>query len=239
MSSAAHRAQWFVGSGFVSWPSRERRSDRYGGLFVLSATDDDPARTVIPLHWPIGCRIALVADVISSRPSIHPGDVAGGMEPVRPQPGDRLHLGIGTTVAYDHGDGWVAIGLLPDDGRPQHHLDPQMLWRIYNQFVRLEAIVCANPEPSRWATRMMRASRQVDHALATRRFRRARAWLNAARRMGLAAWGDPMQPTVADCSWDQIRRDPRHWRDELRRLAPVERRYPLTRSDAERPGIAP
>jgi hypothetical protein len=77
-----------------------------------------------------------VAEVLETRDSPHMGDVTRGLAPSTPEVGEIFSLGQGT-LWVSHDDGYPVIGLAPDDGRDYDWLNPEWLYRLHNQTVRL------------------------------------------------------------------------------------------------------
>jgi hypothetical protein len=140
-----------IGRGGVSWPSAERRSDRYGlvGLLGVFPIDVDsalwqgvepgtsyPTGEYLPLPLSVarlaGRRGTLVATVVETRASGHCGDLFRGIYPSTPTVGERITLGTGTLFVDDG-----CVGVRPDDGRESDWLDPRALYRAHAQTVVL------------------------------------------------------------------------------------------------------
>jgi hypothetical protein len=138
-----------LGSGMLNWNRYERVGDRYGAvsLFGDRAGEPDlddylaggyPGATTAFAEAPVGSRGQLRAEVLVNRRSGHIGDLFRGLRPpdVPPAPGTILTLGTGT-LFVEHDDGVAAVGLRPDDGRASDWLDPEVLYQLHEQTVRL------------------------------------------------------------------------------------------------------
>lgn len=118
-----------LGVGVLSWPRRERISDRYGVVNLRNAGDD--AKEVV--RSPEGQFGTLKAEVLEARESNHLGDILRGLFPRTPKTGDVIILGKGKVFSTDIN----AIGLEPSDGREKDWLDPRALYDCHNSIVRL------------------------------------------------------------------------------------------------------
>lgn len=132
-----------LATGALSWDGYERRSDRYGAVtFWDEDSNGDKIEGVSVtyntdalkrLDGTKGCLYALIKD---TRKSTHVGDFFRGFEPTTPEKGDRIILGRGKLFHNIH-DGYIAIGLIPLDGRDKDWLEPQSLYRCHEQTVSL------------------------------------------------------------------------------------------------------
>jgi len=125
-----------IGTGILNWPNVERIGDRYG---VVGLWDDGHT---LPLAAPLpeGIEGELVAEVLETRESHHIGDLFRGLFPTTPNVGDRIVLGSGTLfreTKREGGDTYEYVGLRPDDGRDTDWLNPEALYRVHHQTVRL------------------------------------------------------------------------------------------------------
>ena len=132
------------GSGTFGWPAVERRSDRYGfvGLWRNTGSEETVALDDVDPDdvFPADLRGSLVAEVLETRASGHTGDLFRGVGPGRengPAVGDRVVLGAGILRQAVTDWGQELVGLEPGDGRETDWLDPEALYRVHNQTVRL------------------------------------------------------------------------------------------------------
>lgn len=129
-----------LGTGVLTWPGGERRTDRYGT--VMLATDPgtlttEPAGYINPPAPPTGRRGTLVAEILGTRRSDHIGDIFRGIFPETPEVGERIELGTGTFFTEPTDFGAVLMGLRPDVPRDSDWLNPKALYRAHEQTVRL------------------------------------------------------------------------------------------------------
>jgi hypothetical protein len=134
--------------GTLSWSGTERRSDRYGEIFLDAVTyalpGADPTVTATPTYNKfvanrmLNKRVRLTAKVIESRVSGHIGDLFLGIKPSQPEVGEEIDLGVGT---FEQGSvEWTTaptIRLLPGDGREVFWFDPHKLYRLHDQTIDL------------------------------------------------------------------------------------------------------
>lgn len=85
-SSSAEARLW--------WPRFERRTDRYGTVFLRTGPDAEDY--VSFENAPVGQPGRLVAVVVETRRSGHCGDIARSLAPVTPSVGEEITLGAGT-----------------------------------------------------------------------------------------------------------------------------------------------
>ncbi len=137
--------EYVLGTGVLTWEAGERRSDRYGSVFLMPEGQNslsidpgegtDAGRTYIGLTRVDG-RGRLIAEVLKTRQSTHIGDLARGLFPITPEVGDRFTLGEGTLWFLE--EDWAdQVGLTPFDDRENDWLDPTVLYRVHEQTVRL------------------------------------------------------------------------------------------------------
>ena len=132
-----------LGVGILTWCGSERRSDRYGTVWLMndghtSLSRGDPEHllnfaAMVKLE---GKRGRLVARVLSPRTSTHIGDLFRGFFPETPDQGEEIELGSGTAF-IDMQTFGAAFGVLPDDGRATDWMNPQSLYRAHEQLVDL------------------------------------------------------------------------------------------------------
>lgn len=128
-----------LGRGQLTWFRDERISDRYGAVYLDSGDPDAPSADLAP-EPPNGTPGRLVALVLETRHSEHIGDMFRGLRPSTPARGDVIVLGAGALFREDEEeDGHTChkVGLEPRDGRKTDWLDPQALYRLHEQTVRL------------------------------------------------------------------------------------------------------
>lgn len=126
-----------LGTGVLSWPAAERRSDRYGTVMLCTDAGETTSGYVNPAARPVGQRGRLVAEVLETRESFHIGDMFRGFYPETPAVGETVVLGDGTFFVESTDWGAVLMGLRPDDSRHSDWLDPKALYRTHDQTVRL------------------------------------------------------------------------------------------------------
>lgn len=149
MTEATTKNVTEIGTGVLTWYSQERRSDRYGTVYLL---DMEPGVEVVnysdprdpeevPLDTaPAGQRGRLCVEVVARGKSGHIGDLFHGLFPPSaekdmPAIGSVHVLGEGTFfVDPDCGPG---VGVRPDDARGVFWLDPKVLYLLHEQGVRL------------------------------------------------------------------------------------------------------
>ncbi len=128
-----------MGTGVLTWNGRERRSDRYGFVYLLNHGGNslNDISTVVPLSVPVnlvGTECRLLARVIETRQSTHVGDLFRGVYPRVPQRGEVIVLGHGVLVTGEN-----EVGLSPLDGREIDWLDIRALYDVHEQTVELFA----------------------------------------------------------------------------------------------------
>ncbi len=134
-----------AGRGKLTWPAHERRTDRYGCVFLLESGDSttdsfNPAKVAArPEH--LEKRVALKAVVIETRQSTHIGDLFHGVYPVTPSVGETITLGVGLLFLEcrtDSAKSFTCIGVRPfDDDRETMWMDIHALYRAHEQTVDL------------------------------------------------------------------------------------------------------
>lgn len=141
-SAAAEGERVLMGVGRLTWDRSERVGDRYGVIYLLAYGDSLSDGKVSPLNPEAdklrGSRGRLEAVVTETRESTHIGDIGRGVYPVTPEVGETISFGpAGTLVVERAGEGQRAVGIMPDDGRPDAWLDPVKLYRAHEQTVEL------------------------------------------------------------------------------------------------------
>jgi hypothetical protein len=136
--------RFVIGEGVLTWHPRERISDRYGTVFLMTGGDSqhEPGGYVpVPDDAPVGLPGRLVAEVQATRQSTHVGDLFRGLRPETPEVGERIVLGEGRLFCQtvDREEGIEAVGCTPEpeDPRDSDWLDPRALYRAHEQTVRL------------------------------------------------------------------------------------------------------
>ena len=119
-----------LGTGVLNWDGAERRSDRYGKVFLLSSPDSEERVRLVQVKS--GTRGRLVAIVKETRQSRHVGDLFHGVFPETPNMGQKITLGEGTVFFEDD-----SVGLRPDDGRDTEWLEMRALYNAHEQTVTL------------------------------------------------------------------------------------------------------
>lgn len=137
----------FLGEGVFTWSSIERRSDRYGSVYLIpegrNSLSTEPCRSLIlPAAKNMeGARGELVAVVTKARESTHIGDLFHGVFPSTPEVGQIIILGKGTFFVENISDPGLAVGLAvglrPDDGRASLWLNIHALYKAHEQSVKL------------------------------------------------------------------------------------------------------
>lgn len=134
-----------LGEGVFTWDSHQRRSDRYGAVYLIadgqnSFSDGAPTNM---LHENacrilVGMKGKLIAVVTQTRASTHVGDIFKKIYPRTPSVGHVIPLGDGEVFVEDEpcGSG-VMVGLRPLDGRHTCWLDPRALYDAHEQTVDL------------------------------------------------------------------------------------------------------
>ena len=130
-----------LGIGHLTWCSTERRSDRYGSVFLLNPSEGDGGASggadeggvSIPVQEGYG---QLVAKVVEPRESQHIGDLFHNIFPSLPKKGERIVLGSG--MAFSRTDyEREMVGVKPIDGRTTWWLNPKNLFRAHSSIVEL------------------------------------------------------------------------------------------------------
>lgn len=126
-----------IGTGRLTWNGSERRSDRYGTIFLIQSGDSTSPETppLCPITLPAdscGKLFALTAKITENRESTHIGDIFHGVFP-RLQP-------VGTVV--DLGVGYLSVNgsylsLVPVDKRSTQRMSMRGLYDAHEQTVEL------------------------------------------------------------------------------------------------------
>lgn len=133
-----------LGTGALTWQASERRSDRYGSVYLIDERSNSNTHAPCPsLVDPatakvlIGKRGQLVAKILRTRQSTHVGDLFRGIFPRTPEVGAEITLGDGSFFIEPAHDGGVVVGLSPQDGRADDWLNPRALYDAHEQTVEL------------------------------------------------------------------------------------------------------
>lgn len=128
-------------TGIFTWTGRERRTNRYGSIFLATSTCDGAVRSpvtvnAVELSRLLGRRVSIRVTVLETRKSAHLGDLARQIFPTTPMIGEVVDLGTGTLFIESEGD-YLSFGLKPDDDRHSDWFDPAKLYRLHDQTVEL------------------------------------------------------------------------------------------------------
>ena len=126
-----------LATGWLQWPTKERRSDRYGTvrLFKFDPNENETSFSDYS-DLPLGKYGKLIAEVIETQESSHIGDLFRGLVPQTPEVGESMVLGEGTL--FTEADEWSqVVGLHPLDDRGSDWLSPEVLYRLHDQRVHL------------------------------------------------------------------------------------------------------
>ena len=122
-----------LGTGVLNWEVKERRTDRYGSVFLLHSPDPLCDERVEILQVKSGTRGRLIAIVKETRQSYHIGDLFHQVFPTMPSVGQKIILGEGTLFFENNNN----VGLQPDNGRDDLWLDINALFKLHHQTVTL------------------------------------------------------------------------------------------------------
>jgi len=128
-------------TGIFAWDGRERRTDRYGAIFLTTTTCDGTAHSKVDLSAVelsrfLGRRVSIKARVLEARKSGHVGDLFRDIFPSTPEIGEVVDLGSGTFF-IESADNRLSFGVKPDDDRRNDWFDPVKLYRLHDQTVEL------------------------------------------------------------------------------------------------------
>jgi len=130
-----------LGKGVLSWESPERRSDRYGTVFLMGegansfSTEESPIELEnVPEEGQYGKLIAVVTE---ARRSTHIGDLFHGFIPSTPNVGEEIILGDGELFYDEQEHEYYPVGLKPKDGRNSFWLNSKALYKAHEQSVEL------------------------------------------------------------------------------------------------------
>jgi hypothetical protein len=116
-----------IGIGILSWDSEERKSDRYGSVYLHTSVGSES----LPLEVVKGYG-QLEAIVLKTRQSNHLGDWSRGIYPGGAKKGMKVVLGQGNVFLEQD-----SIGLSPLKKRSHDWLSPKALYRLHSQTVEL------------------------------------------------------------------------------------------------------
>jgi hypothetical protein len=120
-----------LGTGVLNWNPEERKSDRYGAIFLNPSIGSEEMVPLVQVkNQPHGRLIAIVEETRQSR---HIGDLFHGVYPKTPKKGQKIVLGEGELFFTDDN----MVGLKPDDGRDTLWLKIRALYRVHEQTVTL------------------------------------------------------------------------------------------------------
>lgn len=145
------RRPYSLGTGVLTWHAGERRTDRYGTVFLMPAGCNSRGLGIPPSLVRFNPALAatcgqIAARVMETRDSTHVGDWALGVFPSRPEVGELVALGEGTLFFEERPEGGHAVGVRPAlaGGREHHWMEPAALYRVHEQTVEL--LFYADPE---------------------------------------------------------------------------------------------
>lgn len=140
-------SKFMLGFGIFMWDARERRTRRYGAIFMAPTTFDETVTVAPVVGWDAvdyleGRRIHLYAKVLEARPSGHCGDTFFKVAPTQPEIGEEIDLGVGvlyTSMLTYPKDRHLQFELQPQDSRDELWMDPRKLYQLHDQTVELYA----------------------------------------------------------------------------------------------------
>ena len=124
-----------LGTGILTWESDERRSSRYGYVFLL----EEDGNTSAPIMLRERRQGALMARIIEARKSDHVGDVQIGIYPRTPSKGMLIPLGFGDLTYWIDSNltpTRVYVGVMPRTPKASW-MDPRALYDAHYQTVEL------------------------------------------------------------------------------------------------------
>lgn len=122
-----------LGIGVLNWNRAERITDRYGSVKLYISEAYDCEETIPIDAVKEGEYGELIAVVQKTRKSRHTGDLFRGIFPTTPKVGERFVLGVGKVFFAEHN----SIGLKPIDDRDEDWLNPEKLYQVHFQTVKL------------------------------------------------------------------------------------------------------
>lgn len=138
------RQRHIIGVGRLTWDANERRTDRYGAVYLMRDGDSTWRKTppLTPLSIPLslaGSRVRLIAKVIEARESTHIGDLFHGVFPRKPKVGDLIELGDGLISLGKNCEGSDTVVLTPVPFRERFWMSIRGLYDAHEQTVELIA----------------------------------------------------------------------------------------------------
>lgn len=135
-----------LGTGVLTWDGKERRSDRYGTVWLMpdgttSLSGEEYPKSLINAemaHGLIGKYGDLICVVKNVRESTHIGDIFRSIYPRKPEIGQIIVLGSGRFFTEPAHNGGVFVGVSPDaDEKVADWLNPRSLYDAHEQLVEL------------------------------------------------------------------------------------------------------
>lgn len=130
-----------LGKGVLTWDGAERRSDRYGTVYLIpesmNSFTSGPVPSIVVRQARATGIGSLIAVVIETRDSTHVGDLFRAIYPRTPDVGTRIKLGEGELFFDKVHDGGLSVGLSPLDGRSVDWLNVRALYDAHEQSVEL------------------------------------------------------------------------------------------------------
>jgi len=138
-----------IGFGILTWNASERRSGRYGYVYLHSSNYAADTNVAAKFNFTsakefVGKRVKLTCKVIESRSSGHCGDMFLNIKPSTPEVGEVIELGVGDFDIFHQDLGYAypyapeyTFGLKPNDNRDKNWFDPRILYRLHDQIVEL------------------------------------------------------------------------------------------------------
>jgi hypothetical protein len=142
-----------VAFGIFTWNSPERRTNRYGAIYMADSDFGDtskitPTMDMERLFALQGKMVKLSCLVVETRQSSHLCDDFLKILPTTPEVGETIELGVGPL--YIESDQWspskFVVGIKPSDGRRKFWIDPRRLYRLHDQTVKLLVEETDEPE---------------------------------------------------------------------------------------------
>ena len=129
-----------LGTVKFTWKEKERRTDRYGSVYLLESNrTSESIYAVITVPPSIyGKKVKLMALIKETRKSAHIGDFFRKIYPRNPNVGDLIVLGEGRIFTKKNDD-HLEVGVLPEDGRSIDWMNPRSLYDCHDQTVDIIA----------------------------------------------------------------------------------------------------